>query len=253
MYGGNKMLTKQRHQLILQRLSEQKVVKLKELVDLTDSSESTIRRDLTDLEAEGYLARVHGGATLIATPDEEPTFEEKRDRFVDEKVAIARKAATFIEDGMSIYLDAGTTTQAMVPFLQGKKIVVVTNSLPIANELFDLDIKTFVIGGELKRSTQALVGYNARESMMNYRVDLAFLGMNGIDLEAGYTTPDPEEALVKKTAIELAPTSFVLADASKIGKRTFSRVATLDAAQLITSSSESMSSIQTITKVVNAK
>lgn len=247
------MLTKQRHQLILQRLSEQKVVKLKELVDLTDSSESTIRRDLTDLEAEGYLARVHGGATLIATPDEEPTFEEKRDRFVDEKVAIARRAATFIEDGMAIYLDAGTTTQAMVPFLQGKKIVVVTNSLPIANELFDLDIKTFVIGGELKRSTQALVGYNARESMMNYRVDLAFLGMNGIDLEAGYTTPDPEEALVKKTAIELAQTSFVLADASKIGKRTFSRVATLDAAQLITSSSESMSSIQTITKVVNAK
>ncbi|MBR3063788.1 MAG: DeoR/GlpR transcriptional regulator [Exiguobacterium sp.] len=247
------MLTKQRHQLILQRLSEQKVVKLKELVDLTDSSESTIRRDLTDLEAEGYLARVHGGATLIATPDEEPTFEEKRDRFVDEKVAIARKAATFIEDGMSIYLDAGTTTQAMVPFLEGKKIVVVTNSLPIANELFDLDIKTFVIGGELKRSTQALVGYNARESMMNYRVDLAFLGMNGIDLEAGYTTPDPEEALVKKTAIELAQTSFVLADASKIGKRTFSRVATLDAAQLITSSSESISSIQTITKVVNAK
>lgn len=239
--------------MILQRLSEQKVVKLKELVDLTDSSESTIRRDLTDLEAEGYLARVHGGATLIATPDEEPTFEEKRDRFVDEKVAIARKAATFIEDGMSIYLDAGTTTQAMVPFLQGKKIVVVTNSLPIANELFDLDIKTFVIGGELKRSTQALVGYNARESMMNYRVDLAFLGMNGIDIEAGYTTPDPEEALVKKTAIELAQTSFVLADASKIGKRTFSRVATLDAAQLITSSSESMSSIQTITKVVNAK
>lgn len=247
------MLTKQRHQLILQRLSEQKVVKLKELVDLTDSSESTIRRDLTDLEAEGYLARVHGGAILIATPDEEPTFEEKRDRFVDEKVAIARKAATFIEDGMSIYLDAGTTTQAMVPFLQGKKIVVVTNSLPIANELFDLDIKTFVIGGELKRSTQALVGYNARESMMNYRVDLAFLGMNGIDIEAGYTTPDPEEALVKKTAIELAQTSFVLADASKIGKRTFSRVATLDAAQLITSSSESISSIQTITKVVNAK
>ncbi len=247
------MLMKQRHQLILQRLSEQKVVKLKELVDLTDSSESTIRRDLTDLEAEGYLARVHGGATLIATPDEEPTFEEKRDRFVDEKVAIARKAATFIEDGMSIYLDAGTTTQAMVPFLQGKKIVVVTNSLPIANELFDLDIKTFVIGGELKRSTQALVGYNARESMMNYRVDLAFLGMNGIDIEAGYTTPDPEEALVKKTAIELAQTSFVLADASKIGKRTFSRVATLDAAQLITSSRESMSSIQTITKVVNAK
>ncbi|WP_026826054.1 MULTISPECIES: DeoR/GlpR family DNA-binding transcription regulator [Exiguobacterium] len=247
------MLTKQRHQLILQRLSEQKVVKLKELVDLTDSSESTIRRDLTDLEEEGYLARVHGGATLIATPDEEPTFEEKRDRFVDEKVAIARKAATFIEDGMSIYLDAGTTTQAMVPFLEGKKIVVVTNSLPIANELFDLDIKTFVIGGELKRSTQALVGYNARESMMNYRVDLAFLGMNGIDLDAGYTTPDPEEALVKKTAIELAQTSFVLADASKIGKRTFSRVATLDAAQLITSSDESMSSIQTITKVVNAK
>lgn len=247
------MLTKQRHQLILQRLSEQKVVKLKELVDLTDSSESTIRRDLTDLEAEGYLARVHGGATLLSTPDEEPTFEEKRDRFVDEKVAIARKAATFIEDGMSIYLDAGTTTQAMVPFLEGKKIVVVTNSLPIANELFDLDIKTFVIGGELKRSTQALVGYNARESMMNYRVDLAFLGMNGIDLDAGYTTPDPEEALVKKTAIELAQTSFVLADASKIGKRTFSRVATLDAAQLITSSDESMSSIQTITKVVNAK
>ncbi|WP_214692149.1 MULTISPECIES: DeoR/GlpR family DNA-binding transcription regulator [unclassified Exiguobacterium] len=247
------MLTKQRHQLILQRLSEQKVVKLKELVDLTDSSESTIRRDLTDLEAEGYLARVHGGATLIATPDEEPTFEEKRDRFVDEKVAIARKAATFIEDGMSIYLDAGTTTQAMVPFLEGKNIVVVTNSLPIANELFDLDIKTFVIGGELKRSTQALVGYNARESMMNYRVDLAFLGMNGIDLDAGYTTPDPEEALVKKTAIELAQTSYVLADASKIGKRTFSRVATLDAAQLITSSDASMSSIQTITKVVNAK
>lgn len=248
------MLTKQRHQLILQRLSEQKVVKMKELIDLTESSESTIRRDLTDLEAEGYLERVHGGATLIAKPEEEPTFDEKRDRHVDEKIAIARMAAMFIEDGMSIYLDAGTTTQAMIPFLKEKQIVVVTNSLPIANELFDLDLKTFVIGGELKRSTQALVGYNARESMMNYRVDLAFLGMNGIDLEAGYTTPDPEEALVKKTAIELADVAYVLADESKIGKRSFSRVATLETANLITSSDEAtINPIQTITKVVNAK
>lgn len=248
------MLTKQRHQLILQRLSEQKVVKLKELVELTASSESTIRRDLTDLEAEGYLERVHGGATLIAKQEEEPTFEEKRDRYVDEKVAIARKAATLIEDGMSIYLDAGTTTQAMIPYLKGRQIVVVTNSLPIANELFDLDLKTFVIGGELKRSTQALVGYNARESMMNYRVDIAFLGMNGIDPDAGYTTPDPEEALVKKTAIELAQSTYVLADESKIGKRSFSRVAPLDAAALITASDDSaINSIQTITKVVNAK
>lgn len=247
------MLTKQRHQLILRRLSEQHIVKLQELVDLTASSESTIRRDLTDLEREGYLQRVHGGATLIARAEEEPTFEEKRDRHVDEKVAIARKAATFVEDGMSIYLDAGTTTEAMIPFLSEKQIVVVTNSLPIANDLFDLDIKTFVIGGELKRSTQALVGYNARESMMNYRVDLAFLGMNGIDLEAGYTTPDPEEALVKKTAIELARIAYVLADESKIGKRSFSRVASLDAATLITAGSDvSFQSIATMTKVVNA-
>ena len=247
------MLTKQRHQLILRRLSEQHVVKLQELVDLTASSESTIRRDLTDLEREGYLQRVHGGATLIGRAEEEPTFEEKRDRHVDEKVAIARKAATFVEDGMSIYLDAGTTTEAMIPFLSEKQIVVVTNSLPIANDLFDLDIKTFVIGGELKRSTQALVGYNARESMMNYRVDLAFLGMNGIDLEAGYTTPDPEEALVKKTAIELARIAYVLADESKIGKRSFSRVASLDAATLITSGHNvSLQSIATMTKVVKA-
>lgn len=248
------MLTKQRHQLILQRLSEQKIVKLKELVELTASSESTIRRDLTDLEAEGYLERVHGGATLVARYEEEPTFEEKRDQHVDEKVAIARKAATFIEDGMSVYLDAGTTTQAMVPFLNGKDVIVVTNSLPIANDLFDLDIKTFVIGGELKRSTQALVGYNARESMMNYRVDLAFLGINGVDLEAGYTTPDPEEALVKKTAIDLAREAYILADDSKFGKRSFSRVASLDAATLVTfGDTPYISSIQSITKVVNAQ
>lgn len=248
------MLTKQRHQLILQHLSNNRVVKLKELVELTEASESTIRRDLTDLEAEGYLERVHGGATLADRSEEEPTFEEKRDRHVDEKIAIARTAATFIEDGMSVYLDAGTTTQAMVPFLTGKQVIVVTNSLPIANDLFDLDIKTFVIGGELKRSTQALVGYNARESMMNYRVDVAFLGINGVDLDAGYTTPDPEEALVKKTAIELARQAFMLADDSKFGKRSFSRVASLEKAVLITRGEHPyINSIQSITKVVNAQ
>ena len=248
------MLTKKRHQLILELLAREEVVKMQKIVEQTGASESTIRRDLSQLETAGHLRRVHGGATANHLQIEEPNYFEKSDQHVEEKERIARAAADLIEDGMYVYLDAGTTTLAIVPYLEEKAITVVTNSLPLANTLLYHRIPTFVVGGQLKHSTQALVGYNAREGMLIYHFDVAFLGMNGVHPAQGFTTPDPEEALVKKTAIELAKQSYVLVDETKLDAISFSRVASLQAATIITTtSSEQEAKYSQYTEVVNAK
>ncbi|WP_114569820.1 DeoR/GlpR family DNA-binding transcription regulator [Exiguobacterium flavidum] len=248
------MLTKQRHQVILELVGRNEIVKMQEIVERTGASESTIRRDLTRLEEAGYLRRVHGGATANHMQIDEPSYLEKSDRHIEEKDAIARVAAERIEDGMYVYLDAGTTTLAIVPYLEGKMITVVTNSLPLANTLLYHRIPTFVVGGQLKHSTQAMVGFNAREGMMIYHFDVAFLGMNGVHPAHGFTTPDPEEALVKKTAIELAKRTYVLVDETKLDQISFSKVAPLEAASIITGTSqEAAAKYRQFTEVVNVR
>jgi DeoR family transcriptional regulator, fructose operon transcriptional repressor len=228
------MLTPERQRLILQKVKEKSVVKIQELVELTGTSESTIRRDLTQLEQEKYLKRVHGGAAKLQGKLQEPSMIEKSSKNLQEKQRIAKLASSLIEEGDSIYLDAGSTTFEMIPFLSNKGIVVVTNGFMHVNSLLEKGIQTYMIGGYAKPKTKALIGRGALESLEQYHFDKCFLGVNGIHLEFGYTTPDQEEALIKQKAMRMSRESFVLADSSKFSEVSFAKIANIDELTIIT-------------------
>ncbi|WXR62909.1 DeoR/GlpR family DNA-binding transcription regulator [Peptostreptococcaceae bacterium AGR-M142] len=227
------MLTQERQVLILKKLQEEKTIKISEIVNITNSSESTIRRDLTQLEKENKLRRIHGGATLIDSKIEELSFNEKMVQNMEQKIKIAKYAASLIKDGDCIYLDAGTTTFEMIQYINNKNIVIVTNGLKHIDAIVEKEIEAYIIGGFVKSSTKAVVGINALNDLKNYRFDKVFLGMNGIDLKNGFTTPDSNEAHLKKLAMDLGLETYVLADKSKFNRTTFVKVANLYEATVI--------------------
>lgn len=229
------MLTEIRHQQILRLLETSGNVKLQELVKELNVSESTIRRDLGQLEEEGHLIRIHGGAKRAFDMQSELTFQEKSFKNSHDKNLIAKYAATIVKEHDVIFLDAGTTTLMMIPYLVNKEIVVVTNGLRHADVLMNNGIQTIVLGGQLKAETGAIIGPIAEGQLRDYRFNHVFLGMNGVDEVLGYTTPDIQEAVIKQTAANQSKRAYVLADKEKIGKVNFYKVADIDQMTLITS------------------
>lgn len=227
------MLTNERQQLILNLLKEKKTIKIQEVVEATSASESTIRRDLTELENEGKLERIHGGATVRGSKLHEPSIVDKTTKNSHEKMEIAQYASLHIQKGDCIFLDAGTTTFQMIPHLRNKKVVVVTNGLTHVEKLMEYGITTYLAGGYVKSKTGALVGPQTIQSIQNYRFDKCFLGVNGVDTTFGYTTPDPEEAAVKRQASACAKKTYVLADYTKYQEVSFSNIGPLEMATLI--------------------
>ncbi len=227
------MLTNERHQYILRLLEEKQTIKIQELVESTGASESTIRRDLTDLEQVGKLARVFGGATLTGKNLLEPSISDKSTQLLKEKISIAQFAASFVQQGDSVYLDAGTTTFQVIPFLKDKKVVVVTNGLTLVDALNEQGITTYLTGGLMKSRTGAFVGSQTIQALQSYRFDICFLGINGFHADYGYTTPDPEEAAIKQMASSLARKTYALADHSKLNKISFAKIMDLERATLI--------------------
>ncbi|MGQ7409387.1 DeoR/GlpR family DNA-binding transcription regulator [Streptococcus suis] len=232
------MLKSERKQVILEKIKEEQFVRLEELVDILNTSESTVRRDLDDLEAAGKLRRVHGGAEVPANLQLEESIHEKSVKNVQEKRQVAEKAAEQIVSGDVIFLDAGTTTGLLIDLLDQENLTVVTNSIHHAVRLVEKQIKTIIIGGNVKSSTDASIGAVALEQLRQLNFDKAFLGMNGIDKDF-LTTPDIEEATIKRTVLDNAEESFVLADASKIGQFSFVKVAAVEKASIICQSSDS--------------
>lgn len=229
------MLTTERHKAILNLLQDKQTITLQDIINKTNASESTIRRDLSSLEDKGKLTRIHGGATLTERKLKEYSITEKSAKNTQDKQAIAKYAASLVNDGDCIYLDAGTTTLQLVPFLQQKDVVVVTNGLTHLDALMENDIQTYLTGGLIKSKTSAVIGSQAIQALMNYRFDKCFLGVNGYHTKYGYTTPDPDEASIKQTASTLAKETYVLADYSKYNQVSFAKICRLDQASLVTS------------------
>ncbi len=230
------MLTEERQQKILQLLAQNNIVKLHELTDLLAASESTIRRDLQELENQKLLIRVHGGAKRIGQHiGFEADMQTKSKENVNAKQMIAKLAATQIKKDDVIYLDAGSSTLELIPLLPtGTPLKVVTNSVKHASQLIDLNIDTIILGGTIKLSTNATLGNTSLKQLQEFNFNKAFLGINGIDLNAGLTTPDPEEAILKKTALQQAEEGFILADHSKFNQISFAKVAALEAVTILT-------------------
>ena len=213
------MLTEQRYKQILDLLEQKKSITVAEITELLGISESTARRDITALNAAGKLTKVFGGAVISDSPyvTQEPTVAQKIELQKDEKICIARYAASLINNSDFVYLDAGTSTSYMLDFLASKKTVFVTNAVAHAQRLAAQGNQVYLIGGELKGSTEAVIGSLAMETLLRYHFTKGFFGTNGISRTAGFTTPDVNEAHVKQTAMRQCQTSYVLADSTKFG------------------------------------
>lgn len=243
------MLKTERKQLILEELNQHHVVSLEKLVSLLETSESTVRRDLDELEAENKLRRVHGGAELPHSLQEE-TLQEKSVKNLQEKKLLAQKAASLIKEQDVIFIDAGTTTAFLIHELGNKNVTVVTNSIHHAAQLVEKQIPTVMVGGSVKMATDASIGGVALNQINQLHFDRAFIGMNGVD-DGYYTTPDMEEGAVKRAILENAKQTYVLVDSSKIGQTCFAKVAPLKRAIVITSQGhELLQAIKEKTEVI---
>lgn len=211
------MLSKQRYVMILELLEKKRSITVTEVSGILGISESTARRDIAALDKAGKLTKVFGGAVAannIFSPLE-PTVAQKSEIYKPEKMQIAKYAASLVKTDDFVFLDAGTTTGYMLDFIEETDATFVTNAVAHAQKLAAKGIRVLLTGGELKGSTEAIVGANAVLALKDYHFTKGFFGTNGISKAAGLTTPDMNEALVKKAAVGQCLESFVVCDHSK--------------------------------------
>ncbi len=234
------MLSQERHQVILQLLDSKNSVSVAELVERFGVSEMTVRRDLDALERQGLLQRVHGGAILARGRGYEPPFLNRRLVRIAEKQRIAEKAVAYVQEGDSLALDVGTTTLEVARQLKDRRnLTIITPSFRIAGLLAELPHNRVILtGGILRPGELSLIGRLAEDAFRNFFVDKLFLGVGGIDLDAGLTEYNIEDAQVKQAMIRSAKEVIVVADASKFGRVAFAAVAPLEKiTRIITDSS----------------
>lgn len=232
------MFAEERYSIIMQMLNERSSIKVSEIAAILNISESTVRRDLQEMEDMHLLMRTHGGAVTVKNRTNfEPSFLDKKDEMMEQKISIAEAASNMIEDGDTIILDSGTTTLEIAKRIKAKNITVLTNSIDIAAELFQKDsIETIVTGGKLRSNTRAMVGHIAESVFRDFRVDKVFIGANGISIEDGVTTPNDVEAQTKRTMVKYANKVIVVADSSKFENVCFSIICSLkDVNTIVTS------------------
>ncbi|MDY3908238.1 MAG: DeoR/GlpR family DNA-binding transcription regulator [Eubacterium sp.] len=214
------MLTEERLQLIQTLVEEKKSVSTQEVMDALGISESTVRRDFSMLDSQGRITKVRGGAmaksSRYSTKDDAVSL--RKDRNQDEKRMIARYAASLIEPDDFVYLDAGTTTELMIDYLTEKDVVFVTNAVTHARKLSLAGYTTYILGGEFKVATEAIVGDEAIASLQKYNFTKGFWGTNGVSKTEGFSTPDVKEAMIKKTSISRCASPYVLCDSSKFSR-----------------------------------
>lgn len=242
------MIAEERRQKMVEMVGESATVTVSDLAQAFDTSESTIRRDLDRLDAAGKLVKVHGGAASVESavaPAQSPLvtnelgMDEKRSLHTAEKRLIAAHAETLIGPEDFVYIDAGTSTLALVEALSepATQALFATNSVSNALALTSRGCRTIVIGGNLKGLTEAIVGPGALDALSRHNFTKGFWGTNGVTPERGFTTPDPSEAMVKRISMERTNERFVLADASKLGVVTPATFCEFADATLITTAS----------------
>lgn len=214
------MLQEERFAYILQTLEEKGAVKVNNLAEELDTSQSTIRRDIRELDDAEKLKKVFGGAvalepSVITTESDVRTREAKN---IVAKDAIARYAATQINENDFVFIDAGTTTERIIPYIDTNltdSVNFVTNGLTHAKRLVNRGFRVFLPGGILKPTTEAIVGTGAMEFIDNCNFTKCFMGTNGIDPTRGFTTPEMDEAKIKAQVIKHSYITYVLSDSSK--------------------------------------
>ncbi|NVN49179.1 DeoR/GlpR family DNA-binding transcription regulator [Mycolicibacterium hippocampi] len=219
------MYPEERQQAIASLVMERGRASVTELAQAYDVTTETVRRDLAVLDKAGIVRRVHGGAVPVrALHLVEPGVGERDITRPEHKDLIAAAAAEFFPlSGATVLLDAGTTTMRVAAHLPtDRPLVVVTNSVPIAARLATVpSVSLQLLGGRVRGLTQAAVGEQTLRVLDTLRVDIAFIGTNAISVRHGLSTPDSEEAAVKRAMVAAANYVVVAADSSKVGREDF--------------------------------
>lgn len=224
----------QRRQHIITALSEAGQLSVTELSDRFNVSEVTIRQDLQSLSEQGLLQRTRGGALSInAMP--EFSFDVRQQQRAAEKARIGQAAARLIHYGDTIFLDASTTAQAIIPHLkQIPELTVVTNSLKLAMGLLDApQIQVLVPGGNLRRTSISLVGQVDCDFLEDINIQVGFFGARGISLDEGLTDVDLDEVRMKRAMGEFCRRVVGVLDAQKWGKVAAATFAALDEVDVV--------------------
>ncbi len=237
------MIAAERQQKILELVVEAGQISIAEICQRFEVSEMTARRDLTRLDRQGLLRRVHGGAIRSLGRSYEPPFSSRAAKNQQLKKKIGLRAAELIFDGDSIALDVGTTTLEIVQGLKERRdLTVVTSCLQIANDIvatlsIESNVRLIIAGGIVRPRELSMVGAIAEQVYADLHVDKAFLGIGGISLDDGLTEFNMEDSRVKQQLIRSAQEIIVVADSTKFGQTTFTSVAEIEAVDRIVTDS----------------
>ncbi|MBF6084652.1 DeoR/GlpR transcriptional regulator [Nocardia cyriacigeorgica] len=226
------MYAEERQQAIATLVGQRGRVSVTDLSEQYGVTSETVRRDLAVLDRMGLVRRVHGGAVPAAALTAiELGTSERETAHTAEKERIAKAAVEFLPPtGGSVLFDAGTTTARVAALLPAdRELVGVTNSLPVATRLSGhAGVQLHLLGGRVRGVTQAAVGADTLRVLAGLRVDTAFIGTNALTPAHGLSTPDADEAAVKRAMVASAHRVVVVADSSKIGREDFVRFAGID-------------------------
>ena len=236
-----------RKQIILKILDEKGDVDVKELAQVLETSEITVRRDLGTMAADGLLYRTHGGAMKLSLVNQPISFVQKSAVNADKKDHICRIAAAQIQDGDVIFMDCGSTVFRMCGFIRDKRIKVITNSLPVVHELLNSAVSINLIGGEVDAERQAVHGSMSIEHIRRYQADKAFLGVGGISVEKGLSAVSEKEAEMTLSMAANAQVTYLLCDSSKLGKDKYLTFAPLTLVNVLITDEQSSEIIQAFT------
>jgi len=226
------MLSEERHQAIVSAIRRSGAATVADLSADLQVSEATVRRDLDLLAEEGALRRVRGGATDVrgsVRPEADlRSFADVAGSATVAKQSIAARACSLIDDGAVIALDIGTTVAAMCPLLTGRSLTVVTASLAVVRSLATApNIDIVILGGLLRPNYDSMVGTLTETALSQLRVDLAFLGTAGIRADGAVLDSTPSEVPIKRGLLDVATSSYLLADHEKFPGSGFLEVAPL--------------------------
>jgi DeoR family transcriptional regulator of aga operon len=226
-----RLLTEERRRKILEVLEKEGRVTVSELAKQFAASSVTMRADLDKLAESGALIRSHGGAVRRLDPVQDYSVAFKETIHHAEKVRIGQAAAALLRPNQTVILDSGTTTLQVARHIKQHKLkglTVVTNALNIAHELADAPhLSLIMIGGIMRQLSDSFVGPQAERMLSALHADHLFLAVDGLDLEIGPTTPDILEAQLNNIMISVSNEVTIVADSSKIGRRSLSTIGSL--------------------------
>jgi DeoR family transcriptional regulator, aga operon transcriptional repressor len=224
-----------RHKTILELLEAQGSVEVSQLSQLFTVSEMSIRSDLNHLAAMGKLNRIYGGANKGALVNMELPLVEKQTRNREKKAAIGKLAASLVENGDSIMIEAGTTTEQVARcLLDRKELTVITNGINIVNTLIiNTQIRLYTIGGEVVPKSYSIVGSNAERALEEYYAKVCIVGTDALDIHRGLTDNSYEAANIAKMLMKRSRKKILVCDSSKIGRIALIPVCDLDAIDYI--------------------